>query len=141
MVGPPLGWDETYISIISKRQEFMKALHLVTYNNYKDYSYYDVLGALSKHALLASQKDKILLEKSQDWNQERLMKVIIAKVNKELNVEEEIQENVLGFQQLQEAEHEIKRKIGVEADKSDPNMDPEMRWAGMKIHAAMNKKN
>lgn len=49
MIGEPLGWSRAkYLGNIHLQDSFLEELNITTYNQFKDYLFYDVVQALTK---------------------------------------------------------------------------------------------
>jgi hypothetical protein len=49
VLGEPLGWkEEEYRGNIGRQDDFLEELNITTYNNFKDYLFWDVIQSLTK---------------------------------------------------------------------------------------------
>jgi hypothetical protein len=86
-LGPPLGFDEDeYVGNIDLQDKFIGELNLSTYNNFKEFNFYDVMEALSLNLLIL----KNVIEK-----QLHAIKSNDSEFDKE-KVELEVREGIIG---------------------------------------------
>lgn len=48
LMGEPLGWGPEYHNHINLQSDFLEELNIPTYNNFKDFLFYDVVQGLTK---------------------------------------------------------------------------------------------
>jgi hypothetical protein len=58
LMGEPLGWGPEYQDNVNLQSDFLEELNIPTYNNFKDFLFYDVVLALTKVYLVNVDPDE-----------------------------------------------------------------------------------
>ena len=59
MMGEPLGWGPEYKNNVILQNDFLEELNIPTYNNFKDFLFYDVVQALTKVYLVNVNENEV----------------------------------------------------------------------------------
>ncbi|CDW88224.1 voltage-gated ion channel superfamily [Stylonychia lemnae] len=149
-LGEPLGWDDSYKDNIDMQDDFMEEMSINTYNQFKDYLFWDVLQSLTKILMVKQESDmkakhkRIISDDQSEKNEtEEQMdtytlfeKRVQIRLELEFEMYDEQKNDVIAVQDIKKREYNVKKYL---FNKQDDNLTSAHVKAGRKIYQALQR--
>eukprot|EP00347_Sterkiella_histriomuscorum_P005312 403357086 len=117
-LGSPLGWDTTFKDNIEKQDDFLEEMHIATYNQFKDYLFWDVLQSLTKILIVkqGAERSKLQNNANSSANSSFAQSPNTKRIKSE---EEEKDDSSIMYSSYQKFERRIQIRLELEFENYD----------------------